>query len=103
LQGNTLKEQSRILAPRPVEGDTMRQREVEWLESKTPSQITFIEPIKWEVKMNIYVGNLSRETTVDDLRHAFEPFGQVADARIITDRVTGISRGFGFVEMPNEP
>ena len=55
-----------------------------------------------EVKMNIYVGNLSREVTVEDLRHAFEGFGQVASATIIRDKVSGQSRGFGFVEMPNQ-
>jgi len=65
LQGDTLKEQGRILAPRPVEGDIMRQTEVEWLESKTPSQTTFIEPIKWELKVNIDVGHLSREATAE--------------------------------------
>jgi len=52
--------------------------------------------------MNIYVGNLSRETTVEDLRHAFEGFGQVTDAIIIKDKVSGQSRGFGFVDMPNK-
>ena len=52
--------------------------------------------------MNIYVGNLSRETTVEDVRRAFEGFGQVASATIIRDKVSGQSRGFGFVEMPNE-
>ena len=52
--------------------------------------------------MNIYVGNLSGEVTVEDLRHAFEGFGQVASATIITDKLSGRSRGFGFVEMPNE-
>ena len=52
--------------------------------------------------MNIYVGNLSREATVEDLRHAFERFGQVASATIIRDKGTGISLGFGFVEMPNQ-
>ncbi len=51
--------------------------------------------------MNIYVGNLSREVTEKNLRHAFEGFGQVKDAKVITDKETGISRGFGFVEMPN--
>ena len=51
--------------------------------------------------MNIYVGNLLREATEDDLRQAFEAFGQVTSAKIITDRYTGDSRGFGFVEMPN--
>lgn len=53
--------------------------------------------------MNIYVGNLPREATEDDLRKAFEEFGQVSSAKIITDRFTGDSRGFGFVEMPNSP
>jgi len=51
--------------------------------------------------MNTYVGNLSREVTVEDLRHAFEGFGHVIDAKVITDKETGISRGFGFVEVPN--
>jgi len=50
--------------------------------------------------MNIYVGNLSREITEDDLREAFEAFGQVASATIIKDKFSGESRGFGFVEMP---
>lgn len=49
--------------------------------------------------MNIYVGNLSREVTEDELRQAFEPFGQVTSVNIIKDRYTGESRGFGFVEM----
>ncbi len=51
--------------------------------------------------MNIYVGNLLREATEDDLRQAFEAFGQVTTAKIITDKFTGDSRGFGFVEMSN--
>ncbi len=50
--------------------------------------------------MNIYVGNLSRDVTEDDLRQAFEAFGQVSSVNIIKDRFTGESRGFGFVEMP---
>jgi RNA recognition motif-containing protein len=50
--------------------------------------------------MNIYVGNLSREVTEDDLREAFEEFGQVASATVIKDKFSGESRGFGFVEMP---
>ncbi|MCP4642748.1 MAG: RNA-binding protein [bacterium] len=52
--------------------------------------------------MNIYVGNLSYETDNTSLREAFERFGQVEDARVITDRETGRSRGFGFVEMPDD-
>ena len=50
--------------------------------------------------MNIYVGNLSSETTEDDLRQAFEAFGQVISIKVLRDRVTGESNGFGFVEMP---
>lgn len=49
--------------------------------------------------MNIYVGNLSRDTTEDELRQAFEPFGQITSVNIIKDRYSGDSRGFGFVEM----
>ena len=52
--------------------------------------------------MNIYVGNLSRETTEDDLRQAFETLGQVESVNIIKDRFSGESRGFGFVEMPSK-
>ena len=52
--------------------------------------------------MNIYVGNLSRETTEDDVRQAFEAFGQVESANIIKDKFSGESRGFGFVEMPSK-
>ncbi|MFQ6107237.1 MAG: RNA recognition motif domain-containing protein [Thermoplasmata archaeon] len=50
--------------------------------------------------MNIYVGNLAREVTEDELREAFEAYGEVASAKIIMDRLSGVSRGFGFVEMP---
>ncbi len=49
--------------------------------------------------MNIYVGNLSRELTEDELRQAFEAHGQVTSVNIIKDRYSGESRGFGFVEM----
>ena len=52
--------------------------------------------------MNIYVGNLSYTATDEDLRSAFEAFGQIASARVIMDKETGRSRGFGFVEMPND-
>jgi len=52
--------------------------------------------------MNIFVGNLTWTTTEDDLTQLFEPFGTVSQARIATDRETGRSRGFGFVEMPND-
>lgn len=52
--------------------------------------------------MNIYVGNLSQQTTEDDLRQAFEVFGQVKSVNIIKDRFSGESRGFGFVEIPSK-
>jgi len=51
--------------------------------------------------MNIYVGNLSRQATEDDLRQAFEALGQVESVNIIKDKFSGESRGFGFVEMPS--
>lgn len=51
--------------------------------------------------MNIYVGNISRDVTRDDLEQAFQAHGQVASVNIITDKFTGESRGFGFVEMPS--
>jgi len=50
-------------------------------------------------RMNIYVGNLSFEVTEDDLRSAFEDFGSVDSVRLITDKYTGRSKGFAFVEM----
>jgi RNA recognition motif-containing protein len=50
--------------------------------------------------MNIYVGNLSRDVTDDDLRAAFEAFGKVTSATVIKDKFSGEPRGFGFVEMP---
>ena len=51
--------------------------------------------------MNIYVGNLAFTTTDHDLRQLFEPYGAVDEIRVITDRDTGRSKGFGFVEMPD--
>ncbi len=51
--------------------------------------------------MNIYVGNLPYSISEDDLRGAFAEFGQVDSAKIIMDRDTGQSKGFGFVEMPD--
>jgi len=52
--------------------------------------------------MNLYVGNLSYRLTEDELRQAFEEFGQVSSCTIIKDRVTGESKGFGFLEMPEK-
>ena len=51
--------------------------------------------------MKIFVGNLSFNTSDNDLRNAFTPYGQVDSAQVVTDRETMRSRGFGFVEMPD--
>ena len=51
--------------------------------------------------MNIYVGNLPYGLTESELRDAFANFGAVSTVKVLTDRETGRSRGFGFVEMPN--
>lgn len=51
--------------------------------------------------MNIYVSNLSYDVTDADLRELFEEFGAVSSAKVIMDRISGRSRGFGFVEMPD--
>lgn len=50
--------------------------------------------------MNIYIGNLSPEVSEEDLRAAFDPFGQITSVKVIKDRFTGEPRGFGFIEMP---
>ena len=52
--------------------------------------------------MNIYVGNLAPEVTDEDLRQSFEACGEVASVTIIKDKFSGESRGFGFVEMPDQ-
>lgn len=52
--------------------------------------------------MKIYVGNLSYNMTDDDLGKLFNPFGSVAESKVITDRDSGRSKGFGFVEMPDQ-
>ena len=52
--------------------------------------------------MNIYVSNLSFNVQDEDLREFFTPFGEVTSAKIINDRATGKSRGFGFVEMSDD-
>jgi len=51
--------------------------------------------------MTIYVGNLTRDITEEELRQAFAAFGEVTDVRLIKDKLSGDPRGFGFVEMPN--
>jgi len=52
--------------------------------------------------VNIYVGNLSRDVTEEELRQLFIPFGEVTSISIIKDKYSGQSRGFGFVEMPTK-
>jgi RNA recognition motif-containing protein len=52
--------------------------------------------------MNIYVGNLPYTLTEDDLKSAFSEFGEVSSANIIMDKMSGQSKGFGFVEMPDD-
>ena len=52
--------------------------------------------------MNIYVSNLSYNVRDEDLKGFFSPYGEVASAKVITDKFTGQSKGFGFVEMPDD-
>ena len=52
--------------------------------------------------MNIYVGNLNYNLSEDELRSIFEEFGEVTSAKIIIDKYSGRSKGFGFVEMENQ-
>ena len=52
--------------------------------------------------MNVYVGNLNYDLSEDDLKQAFEEFGEVTSAKIISDRYSGRSQGFGFVEMSSD-
>ena len=51
---------------------------------------------------NLFVGNMSFQTTESELRSLFEPFGELTRVNVVTDRDTGQARGFGFVEMPND-
>lgn len=51
---------------------------------------------------NLFVGNMSFQTTESELRSLFEPFGEITRIQVMTDRDTGRARGFGFVEMANE-
>jgi RNA recognition motif-containing protein len=66
-----------------------------------PFGFTIQTPIK-EKCMNLFVGNLAWTTTQADLEAAFGAYGEVTSAKIMTDRETGKSRGFAFVEMPND-
>ena len=55
-----------------------------------------------DIRMNIYVGNLSYEVTEEDLREAFEVFGDIETIKVIKDNYSGRSKGFAFVEMPSK-
>jgi RNA recognition motif-containing protein len=59
-------------------------------------------PTKRGTNMNIYVGNLSREVTEEELRQEFTAFGEVTSVNIIKDKYSGQPRGFAFVEMPSK-
>jgi cold-inducible RNA-binding protein len=58
--------------------------------------------MKEEEVKNLFVGNMSFQTTESDLRALFEPFGKITRVHVATDRETGRARGFAFVEMPND-
>ena len=51
--------------------------------------------------MNMYIGNLAQTVTENDLKIAFEQYGEVASVKIVMDRFSGRSKGFGFIDMPN--
>lgn len=51
--------------------------------------------------MNIYIGNLAYSVTEEDLRQAFSEYGEVSSVNLITDKFSGQSKGFGFIEMPD--
>jgi RNA recognition motif-containing protein len=50
--------------------------------------------------MNLYLGNLVRDVTEEDLRQLFEPFGKIDRVSVVKDKFSGVSKGFGFIEMP---
>lgn len=52
--------------------------------------------------MKLYVGNLSRDVTQEDLKELFSPFGELGEVTVIMDRINNVSKGFGFIEMPKK-
>ncbi len=72
---------------------------LEILEDETEKAIS---QNKKENRANIYVGNLSRDVTENDLKEAFEAFGEIASVNVIKDKFSGEPRGFGFVKMPSK-
>ena len=75
-------------------------RAFERVVSRVPAGFRCVQ--KKESQMNIYVSNIPYQTTEEELRDAFAAFGNVSSARIIKDKLTGKSRGFGFVEMGSD-
>jgi RNA recognition motif-containing protein len=63
---------------------------------------TFVSNLKYIAFMKIFVAKLNFNTQSDELRSAFEQFGEVSSAAVVTDQETGNSKGFAFVEMPND-
>jgi cold-inducible RNA-binding protein len=111
---SALRDIRKCLGPRGApDGVRVRRRWAEWTihqlgsegvrgKRRLPRQSgLFGSSIARSFELNIYVGNLAFGTTDDGLRGAFEEFGTVDSASVITDRETGRSRGFGFVEMPD--
>ena len=82
------------------EKKTKRREISRKMQAKIKSQIK-VKNNKEFYSMNIYIGNFSYETTQDDLQDVFSAFGQVESVKVIRDKMTGQSRGFGFVSMPN--
>ena len=73
-----------------------------WDECVSTDSNMFVD-VEWEQsEVRLYVGSLSYQTTEQDLADLFGQFGQVVSATVITDRDTGRSKGFGFVEMSND-
>lgn len=52
--------------------------------------------------MNLYIGNLSRDVSESDLYEIFQPFGKLASVTVVKDKFSGVSKGFGFIEMPDK-
>lgn len=75
------------------------ERIIIFVKGESPSSIVVFKP---PLAMNIFVAKLNFKTQKEDLEKAFSQYGQVTSAKVITDRDTGRSKGFGFVEMPND-
>ena len=78
-----------------------RQQQRPSAEGEKPFEKRKPHPAPADGSVEIYVGNLSYEMTEDQLRQEFEVYGKVNSARLITNRINGKSKGFGFVQMPD--